>query len=157
MLQLVSFQRFAINLQNYCSICHEVIKLWRVRAIKKVAGLSTRYNILFFPPPTPSPPTDTLQDTCMMAWFAVLTKHDIIFIFMKPTLLLLACFLPIPQFVTEPGSRTHNSFTFVVEVKCLLVYWWSYLTQNSTWKYYLKGRLVFKCGSYFLTPGPGVA
>lgn len=75
----VSFRRFVIKSWNYYIICHMIIKVWTVRAIKKVALLSTRYNILL----------------CSI-WCSE-EIYDI-FIFMRPTLLLPTSFLPLPQF-----------------------------------------------------------
>jgi hypothetical protein len=66
-----------------------------------------------------------------MASFAVPSKRDIIFIFMRPTLSLPASFLPIPQFsYLTPRSRTHNNFTFDVGLRYLPVYRWSCLTET---------------------------
>jgi hypothetical protein len=125
----VSFRRFVIKSWNYYIICHTIIKVYRVRAIKKVALLSTRYNILLFPPTTPLLCHQQLSLRYLHDGF-ICCPDEIydIFIFMRPTLVLPASLFPFHNLLIQPSSRTHNNFTFDAGLKFLPVYWWSYLT-----------------------------
>ena len=124
----VSYRRFVIKSWNYYIICHKIIKIWRIRRIKKVALLSTRYNILLTPPPLApnSYPSRYLHDGFICCPDEI---YDI-FIFMRLTFLLPTSLFPFHNLLIQPSSRTHNNFTFDAGLKCPPVYWWSYLTAN---------------------------
>jgi hypothetical protein len=132
----VSFRRFVIKSWNCYIICQKIIKVWRVTAIKKVALLSTRYNI-FSPPLPPTHPLCHLQLSLRHLHDRFIRCPDEIydiFIFMRPTLLLPASLFPFHNLLIQPSSRTHNNFTFDTGLKCLPVYWWSYLTTTCNWE-----------------------
>ena len=134
----VSFRRFVIKSWNCYIICHKIIKVWRVRAIKKVALLSTRYNILYSPPPLYHQQLSLryLHDGFICCPEEI---YDI-FIFMRPTLLLPASLFPFHNLLIQPSSRTQNNFTFDAGLKCLPVYWWSYLTATWNWEVISDGK-----------------
>jgi len=67
---------------------------------------------------------------------------------MRPTLLLPASLFPFHNLLIQASSRTHNNFTFDVGLKCLPVYWWSYLTAKLNWEVTSDGKAYSLCTAY---------